>query len=365
MKIGTPNRARPMGLSCAAFQEPSRLSTLSTPTRNQALSSQFPASTEGSDDAPLMYQIQSSSEYAHRTKNNGLSEAQQRSTSSRVETTASTRAISPAQEDKDETQANTQTRRPKRMIKTTMSTSAQIAGPSEKDLKIATQRNTAKNMVFHCAIDREIIRVSGPRPPSPTSKIRTTADKDEEEKKAGRGQRAKRRSRYSNEGSEFEEAPPLIERVERARGPGDDEDYATPVRSSKKMKTGHVKTVKWNRELTIIRDDGRPEAPLEPCRQAAPDKSALKLNAQVSMHANVADVRLNLIDMETHSTAGLERRSNGRKSMLLLSSMKEKNRFHLSTAKANLDSKICDLRCHHDVFGLIPIIQLSVRLFIS
>ncbi|RXK41492.1 hypothetical protein M231_01200 [Tremella mesenterica] len=159
---------------------------------------------------------------------------------------------------------------------------------SEKELRTATARNTAKNEVYLCAIERQIIRRPGPRPPSPTSKIRTTLDKEEEEKKASRGQRAKRRSGSpssseitnqsvqsvdpngsespvlgkvvefdgkSEDGNDAESKKdtqsgktkmkqvergikrgPTIEIVQRIRGPGDDDDYSTP-RPNKRIKT--------------------------------------------------------------------------------------------------------------------------------
>ena len=124
---------------------------------------------------------------------------------------------------------------------------------SGKELKTTTDRNTMRNQVYLCAIDRQVVHVPGPRPPSPTSKIRTTADRDEEEKKKSREHRAKRRGTSGQEGSPER---PVIEKVERARGPGDEEDWKTPARPAKKAKTGIDKSVKWDRQLVIIRDDG-------------------------------------------------------------------------------------------------------------
>lgn len=149
---------------------------------------------------------------------------------------------------------------------------------SEKELRLATQRNTSKNEVYHCAIDRQIIRINAPRPPSPTSKIRTTVDRDEEEKKAGREQRAQRRSRGSDAGSI--EIFPVVERVERIRGPGDEEDYKTPVRPNKKAKIRHEKNVKWDKELMVIRDDGC-QPPKARDAMVQPGKSCLRDEAQV------------------------------------------------------------------------------------
>lgn len=124
---------------------------------------------------------------------------------------------------------------------------------SGKELKTTTDRNTMRNQVYLCAIDRQVVHVPGPRPPSPTSKIRTTADRAEEEKKKSREHRAKRRGTSGQDGSPER---PVIEKVERARGPGDDEDWTTPARPAKKAKMGIDKSVKWDRELVIIRDDG-------------------------------------------------------------------------------------------------------------
>jgi len=193
--------------------------------------------------------------------------------------------------------ADFEPRRPKRSIKpptaalkpattpkpSSASAGNNLLGISEKELRSATQRNTDRNTVYlYCTIDRQIVRQPGPRPPSPTSKIRTTADRDEEEKKAGRGERAKRRSARDSDGANgdatnnanFEALRSNVERVERARGPGDDDDYETPARPSKKVKTKHERRVGWDRELVIIRDDGRPQAQSQGSGQAA--KSALR-----------------------------------------------------------------------------------------
>lgn len=150
---------------------------------------------------------------------------------------------------------------------------------SEKELKAATQRNTVRNQVYICSIDRQIVRVEGPRPPSPTSKIRTTAEKEEEDRKAGRGARAKRRRKSGDDDdpSSDEEAPVGTEEVLRA--PGDEDDYSTPARPLKRAKVDEEKDrfVRWNRELTVIRgglgDTQPPKAP-------TPERSAIKPEAR-------------------------------------------------------------------------------------
>ena len=126
-----------------------------------------------------------------------------------------------------------------------------------------------------------MLRKDGPRPPSPTSKIRTTADRDEAEKKAGRSNRAKRRSQGSD--NEEDSCAPVIERVMYSRGAGDDEDWRTPTRQAKKAKALHQKNVKWDRELIIIRDDGRQETVTCSAEAQIHLKSALRADSQVSV----------------------------------------------------------------------------------
>lgn len=149
---------------------------------------------------------------------------------------------------------------------------------SGKELKTTTDRNTMRNQVYLCAIDRQIVHVPGPRPPSPTSKIRTTADRNEEEKKKSREHRAKRRAAESGTSAQ-DGSPerPVIERVERARGPGDDEDWTTPARPAKKARTGSDKSVKWDRELVIIRDDGTGVCPPASETAEEPKRSCVRL----------------------------------------------------------------------------------------
>ncbi|OCF43664.1 hypothetical protein I317_02414 [Kwoniella heveanensis CBS 569] len=193
-----------------------------------------------------------------------------------------------------------------------------IAGISEKELKKTTDRNTAKNQVYHCAIDRQVVFQPGPRPPSPTSKIRTTAERDEEEKKAARGDRARRRKGEDNDSNdddvaggeqgakggkkEQKEQPlswPIIEKMVVHKAPGDEEEFVSPPRPAKKVKTdrrGKDKAVKWDKGLTIIRDDGSVRASRERSRedsgkqqQQEPSKGCLKSNIELDQHGNVPD----------------------------------------------------------------------------
>ena len=147
--------------------------------------------------------------------------------------------------------------RPKRAVKPRKLAPPVAPYISGKELKTTTERNTMRNQVYFCAIDRQIVHIPGPRPPSPTSKIRTTADRDEDNKKKSREHRAKRRGARESGASTEAGSPerPIVQRIEQTRGPGDDEDWKTPARPSKKAKR-EEKNVKWDRGLVIIHDDG-------------------------------------------------------------------------------------------------------------
>nr|XP_018261061.1 uncharacterized protein I303_06780 [Kwoniella dejecticola CBS 10117]OBR83219.1 hypothetical protein I303_06780 [Kwoniella dejecticola CBS 10117] len=154
-------------------------------------------------------------------------------------------------------------------------------GISEKELKATTYRNTIRNQVYHCAIDRQIIRQSGPRPPSPTSKIRTTAERNEEEKKNAREARANRRKGQNNA---EEEEKPVIEKFEQHRFPGDESDYETPrpVKKAKKEDKAS-KGVKFDKGLTVIRDDGSLRPPSRDEEKSAEEQKKGCLRTKVDL----------------------------------------------------------------------------------
>lgn len=192
--------------------------------------------------------------------------------------------------DQDKAESSRPKRETKPVSRGRSTTPAAPAAPwmTGKELKTTTDRNTMRNQVYLCAIDRQIVRVNGPRPPSPTSKIRTTADRDEEEKKQSREHRAKRRARDSDETTGGDTpARPLIERVERTRGPGEEEDWKTPARPAKKAKIRDDKSVKWDKELVIIRDDGSGLNPPNSNEGDEPRRSCMRTEAQVSRAARM------------------------------------------------------------------------------
>jgi hypothetical protein len=94
--------------------------------------------------------------------------------------------------------------------------------------------------------------------------MRTSIDRDEDERRNTRDHRAKRRAGEEQEIS----GKPVIETVVWVKGPGEVEDYVTPARPAKKAKLAQVQEqhaeerfVKWNRKLMIIRDDGERMTP--------------------------------------------------------------------------------------------------------
>ncbi|KAG8968611.1 hypothetical protein FRC03_006732 [Tulasnella sp. 419] len=101
---------------------------------------------------------------------------------------------------------------------------------TEKEIRALTTKNTARNQAYFNELHRKVVKVDAPRPPSPTSRIRTIADKAQEEEANARSERVKRRGVKrgvdqldANEGLEEEDQ-------KHARGAGDDEDYQTPKR---------------------------------------------------------------------------------------------------------------------------------------
>jgi hypothetical protein len=115
---------------------------------------------------------------------------------------------------------------------------------SDKELSTLTKLNTARNEVYFCTLDRNIIKKDGPRPPSP-NKVRTIAEREEEERKLGRGARAKRRGKGNSggesSGQEDTDNQPLsladlLPPLRHIRGAGEDEDYQTPARPLKRTR---------------------------------------------------------------------------------------------------------------------------------
>ncbi|KAJ7774647.1 hypothetical protein DFH07DRAFT_952358 [Mycena maculata] len=173
--------------------------------------------------------------------------------------------------------------------------SGAFAGMTAVALKALTSLNTTKNQQYLAArLETEVVRKEGARPESPAVKIRTIAQREQDERGTRRQERAARRARRSDdgwsdaedggdssmmdgEGSEdgLESSPG---RRPHRRGPGDEEDYETP-RAAKRARSGsgsgeegqEKKRVKWDRGLStaVFLDD------VEPGTKARPKENLL------------------------------------------------------------------------------------------
>lgn len=104
-------------------------------------------------------------------------------------------------------------------------------------LRAITQENTGRNEVWAVAdIETVIVRRPGPRPESPSSKMKSVAEKRRE---AADRQREKRAKRRAGEGDDEED-----DELRHIRGPGDDEDFITPQRLRQRPRAVH-----WDPDL--------------------------------------------------------------------------------------------------------------------
>ena len=162
--------------------------------------------------------------------------------------------------------------------------SSGFAGLSITALKNLTTDNTTKNQKVLSLLETEIVKKEGKRPESPAVKLRTIAEKANEEKAKKREERAQRRAKRSDSG---EAEPldandqPLGEGGRHRRGAGEEEDYESPERpvqslkrrkadGSEEVETVMIKErrVQWDRLLfsTVFIDD-IPDKPLQPPEQ--------------------------------------------------------------------------------------------------
>ncbi|EAU88558.2 hypothetical protein CC1G_04264 [Coprinopsis cinerea okayama7 len=144
-------------------------------------------------------------------------------------------------------------------------------------LKSLTAANTVRNQAYlSVKLETAIIRKDGARPESPAVKIKTIAQREEEEKqklKMERAQRYARRSGGSIPGSsdvepdsEDDALPGAssmdVSPARHQRGAGEDEDYETPHRAFKRMRLTEngveeeeeeeKRRVKWDRRLFSV-----------------------------------------------------------------------------------------------------------------
>jgi hypothetical protein len=163
-----------------------------------------------------------------------------------------------------------------------------FSGLSATALRALTSSNTVKNQKYLAAkLETEVIRKEGARPDSPTVKVKTVSQRQNEEKGQQRKERAARRARRSDDGSAGgqSDADRQSDRGDSSlidgdwdddrhdsnsyirthkRGPGDEEDYETPdklERPPKRLKFAEndewkvreeKRRVKWDRGLSTM-----------------------------------------------------------------------------------------------------------------
>ncbi len=149
-----------------------------------------------------------------------------------------------------------------------------FAGMTSIALRQLTSSNTVKNQVYLAAtLETEIIRKEGARPESPIMKARTVSQKEADEKGRLRKERAERRARRLNGENKEDEEDNLsaleedddydqldsspVRTGRHRRGPGEEEDYVTPVRPppmkerlADEADARGKKQVKWDRGLS-------------------------------------------------------------------------------------------------------------------
>ena len=175
--------------------------------------------------------------------------------------------------------------------------SSGFAGLSITALKNLTADNTTKNQKVVSLLETEIVKREGKRPDSPVVKLRTIAEKANEEKAKKREERAQRRAKRSDDG-EFEPLDanglPLEDDSRHRRGAGEEEDYESPERpmrplkrlkadGSEEVEAAMVKErrVQWDRLLfTAVFIDEIPEKPPRPPDQKL-EKGCLSQTAKV------------------------------------------------------------------------------------
>ncbi|KAJ7774805.1 hypothetical protein B0H16DRAFT_1303594 [Mycena metata] len=194
-----------------------------------------------------------------------------------------------------------------------------FAGMTAVALKALTLSNTTKNQNYLAAkLETEVVRKEGARPESPAVKIKTIAQREQDEKGTQRKVRAARRARRSddgfsdNEGTSEGDVDMDSSPLRHRRGPGDEEDYETPkVNGAKRVRAGSMsddeggnkKRVKWDRGLstTVFLDEVEPRTKARPKENMlmkgclAPTAKALRLDP-LGNHPNAESPLKDLVE---------------------------------------------------------------------
>lgn len=203
-----------------------------------------------------------------------------------------------------------------------------FSGMSALALKTLTATNTVRNQKQVSELQLEVILKEGKRPESPTTKVRTTLDKQKEEKALQRQERAARRARKAAKAGEGDESDAAgedpdasfmsmdeepVQLSKHTRGAGEDEDYETPERPERPLKRGRFeegghgddaglsngedrleKRVKWDRGLAkTFFLTGTPPNPRRPPKEELTKKGCLATKAKVRCYV----MALNLYEL--------------------------------------------------------------------
>lgn len=186
---------------------------------------------------------------------------------------------------------------PRRKAPVAFQDSGPFSNMSAVALRALTTSNTVKNQRYLAALLRtEVIRKEGVRPESPVMKVKTIAQRQKADVGKQRKERAERRAKSkangsreqsdteghsdvgyssmvemddSNDEDELDSSP-----IRHRRGPGDEEDYVTPKRPSKRLRVegegrendAEKKRVQWDRGLStaVFLDELVPRANARP-----------------------------------------------------------------------------------------------------
>ncbi|KZT26216.1 hypothetical protein NEOLEDRAFT_1241097 [Neolentinus lepideus HHB14362 ss-1] len=192
-------------------------------------------------------------------------------------------------------------RQARRKALPSQSASTSVIGMTQTALRAVTNKNTQQNQKYlFIDIETEVVRKPGPRPESPTTKVKTAIQKQKDEQSQERADRAERRARRSegslddgdmvdpNQSIEWDPSTKTEEHPKHQRGPGDEVDYVTPEKPEPPAKKARfdvsaedkaAKRVKWDKGLhtLIYLDDPKPEHKGSGLTKGALAKSAKEL----------------------------------------------------------------------------------------
>ncbi|CEH18724.1 hypothetical protein CBOM_05440 [Ceraceosorus bombacis] len=172
---------------------------------------------------------------------------------------------------------------------------------SNAEMLALTKHNTRRNEKYLTKLDIVPIRMEGPRPPSPSAKIRKTpgADKlDKAEADEARERRARKRtSDGADDGQAKQDASAALEK--HVQGAGDEESFHTPTRPQFITHGPQKKVVKWHKSLFV----GPSEAPAQRIaeaeqRPAAGTRRECKSRSSLSAKSYTLDDNGNVAETE-------------------------------------------------------------------